>query len=212
MLVGTVAPPMPTARPALLARYRALLDRIDSWFRRVSCRFCAKVACRRGCIDCCLGLFDVTPLDADLLREGLARLPAAERADIRERARAVCAQAAAVEPRLEGRRTLAGLTEAEVDALIETIGPVRCPVLGPDGACRLYEHRPLVCRLNGIPLVDVCGRVIQREGCFKNSLAIDDASAEAMGLDAQAIRREEEELLGRSGEERGGSFIAQGVA
>lgn len=198
--------------PAILSRYHALLARVDAWFHRVAGRFPAKVTCHRGCSDCCWGLFDVTPLDAALLREGLARLPAGEREDIRERARAVNAQVAAVEPRLEGRRTLAGLTDAEVDAVIDALGPVRCPVLAPDGSCRLYDHRPMVCRLNGVPIVDTRGRVIQREGCFKNTLVVGDGPPAAMGIDTLGIRGEEERLLAELGEGKEGRFIAQAVA
>jgi Fe-S-cluster containining protein len=195
----------------LLSRYRTLLSRVDSWFRRVSERFPTKVSCHRGCCDCCLGLFDITPLDVALLREGMKELPAGERADIRERAAAVNAQLAAVEPRLKGQATLAGLTDAELDGVIDAMGPVRCPVLGPDGACRLYGHRPMVCRLNGIPVVDTRGRVIQREGCFKNSIAVGDAPASVIGIDYAAIRREEERLLSELGEGGGGRFVSQAV-
>ena len=202
---------MPVVHPAL-ARYRSLLARVDQWFGRVAGRFPAKVTCHRGCHDCCLGAFDVTALDAALLREGLAGLPAAEREDIRARASEVLERGAAAEPRLAGRATLAGLSDGAVDAVIDALGPVRCPVLGEDGACRLYEHRPLICRLNGVPIVDTRGRIIQREGCFKNSLAVGDAPASEIGIDYKGIRKEEERLLEELGGDLQGRFIAQVVA
>jgi Fe-S-cluster containining protein len=194
-----------------LNRYRALLGAVDAWFDRVASRFPLKVACRRGCHDCCLGPFDVTPLDAALLGEGLAGLAPAEREAVFGAARDQMATVVAAEPRLAGRLDLAGLAEGEIDAVLDVLGDMPCPLLGPDGACRLYAHRPLVCRLNGIPLVDRRGRVIEAEGCFKNTLSVRDAPASAIGLDVRAMRKEERRLLGGLGGGAAGRFIAQAV-
>jgi Fe-S-cluster containining protein len=197
---------------SVVARYRDLLGTVDAWFGRLTRRFPSKIACRKGCTDCCLGPFDVTPLDAALLREGLAGLAEARREAIRARARDAMDRIAAVEPRLAGRNDLAGLAESEVDAVIDAVGPVPCPLLDPDGACSLYAHRPLVCRLNGIPVVDLRGRAIEPDGCPRNSLAIGDAPPPAIGLDVKAVRREEKRLLAKQGEGNAGRFIAQGLA
>jgi Fe-S-cluster containining protein len=190
-------------------RYRRLLADVDAWFGRVAGRFAARVACRRGCHDCCLGLFDVTPLDAALLREGLAALPEAERAGIRERARSVLEKAVALEPRLAVRTDLAGLSDTTIDTLCDAAGPLPCPVLAPDGACLLYAHRPLVCRLNGLPVVDLQGRVIVDEGCPQNALRAGDAPPAVLGLDVKAMRKEEERLLKKLGRGDAGRFVAQ---
>jgi Fe-S-cluster containining protein len=193
----------------VLDRYRTLLAGVDAWFGRVAGRFAARVACRRGCHDCCLGLFDVTPLDAALLQEGLAALAEAEREGIRDRARAVLEKAVALQPRLAGRADLAGLSDETVDALCDAAGPLPCPVLGPDGACLLYAHRPLVCRLNGLPVVDLSGRVLADEGCPLNALRAGDAPPAVLGLDVRAMRREEERLLKKLGRGDAGRFVAQ---
>ena len=193
----------------VLDRYARLLATVDDWFGRVASRFPAKVACRRGCSECCHGLFDVTPLDAALLEAGLAALPEAERAAIRERARAVLEKAVAIEPRLGGRPDLAGLSDGTIDALCDAAGAVPCPVLDPDGACLLYAHRPRVCRLNGLPVVDLSGRVLADEGCPLNALRAGDAPPAVLGLDVRAMRREEERLLKKQGRGGAGRFIAQ---
>jgi Fe-S-cluster containining protein len=190
-------------------RYRRLLADVDAWFGRVAGRFAARVACRRGCHDCCLGLFDVTPLDAALLQEGLAALPEADRAGIRDRARAVLGKAFDLEPRLAGKPDLSSLSDGAIDALCDAAGPLPCPVLGPDGACLLYAHRPLVCRLNGLPVVDLQGRVIADEGCPLNALRAGDAPPSVLGLDVRAMRKEEERLLKKLGRGDAGRFIAQ---
>ncbi|MCX4243811.1 YkgJ family cysteine cluster protein [Paraliomyxa miuraensis] len=104
-------------------RLRRHLRLIDDGVRPVVERYAEHVRCGPGCSDCCHQSFAVSPLEGALLREGLDELPAAAQADIRARARAW---------RPERREP--------------------CPVLGDDGRCRLYEHRPRICRKYGIPL------------------------------------------------------------
>lgn len=64
--------------------------------------------------------------------------------------------------------------------------PGRCAFLDPDGACRIYEQRPYVCRTQGVPLRwvdqgpsgepveyrDICP--LNAEGPALESLAVDD--------------------------------------
>src|SRR6185369_11303666 len=52
--------------------YKGLLSKVDAWYRSVKERHPDRVPCVKGCRDCCIGLFDVTLADRDLLREGLA--------------------------------------------------------------------------------------------------------------------------------------------
>src|SRR5260221_89076 len=66
-----------------------------------------------------------------------------------------------------------------------------CPVRGPAGDGRLYEHRPLICRLAGIPVVDVSGEVIAPEGCSKCTLK----SKETPPIDYESLRRQERKIL-----------------
>jgi hypothetical protein len=104
-------------------RLRRHLRLVDDGVRPVVARYAAQVRCGPGCSDCCHQTFSVSAIEGALLREGLAALPASDRAEIRERA-------AAWQP---DRRD-------------------PCPVLGADGRCRLYDHRPRICRKYGIPL------------------------------------------------------------
>ena len=72
----------------LLAAYRQLLGEIDSWFE--NCLQNASpgtLACRKGCSSCCRGLFDITLLDAFLLKEGFAQLPETIREQVLARCR-----------------------------------------------------------------------------------------------------------------------------
>lgn len=104
-------------------RLRAHLRLVDEGVGPVVERYREHIQCRAGCSDCCHQTFRVSEIEGAWLREGLAALPDDERADILERARAW-------QP--DGRRP--------------------CPVLGDDDRCRLYAHRPRICRKYGIPL------------------------------------------------------------
>jgi Fe-S-cluster containining protein len=188
--------------------YRELLGRADAWYRDAKARHPDQVPCGRGCRECCLGLFDVTLADRDLLREGLAAAEPDVRRDIEARASRVLGRLRASHPELG--ETLDGWSPRDIDALCDEAGDVECPVLGPGGECRLYEHRPLTCRLSGVPLVDVSGEVVWAEGCARCTLK----PAEAPRLDCARLRRDERRLLKQAypGESGVTLLIPQAVA
>lgn len=172
-----------------MRKYLSLLRDVDAWYGAVKAAHPSQVPCEKGCRDCCLGLFDVSIADRELLRAGLAKADEATRRDIASRAEAILAKLRASFPHLG--ETLEGLDDEAVDAVCDALGPVECPVLGPAGECRLYEHRPLTCRLAGVPVVDVSGEVIAREGCAKCTLSAKDAPR----LDCRGMHRREEKIL-----------------
>lgn len=188
--------------------YRAVLAKVDAWYRDVRARFADKVPCTKGCRDCCLGLFDVSLADRDLLREGLAAAEPAVRADIEARAGAVLERLRTVYPDLGD--TLDGWSPDDIDDLCDAPGDVECPVLGPQGECRLYAHRPMTCRMAGVPVVDVTGLQVQPEGCAKCTLRPEETPR----LDCEGLRREERRVLRRRypGESGTSLLIPQAVA
>ena len=86
----------------------------------------AEWPCAKGCDQCCRRLAEIPTLtraEWELLREGLAALPAAQRDEIGQR---IVALAASQER------------------------PVTCPFLDRDsGACPVYPFRPVACRTYG---------------------------------------------------------------
>lgn len=83
--------------------------------------------CRAGCDACCHLYVMIPPGVAEAIGEFLAeRLDPAALADLRVELETVAAAAAAVADPSRLRR--------------------RCPLLGPDGLCTIYEVRPLTCR------------------------------------------------------------------
>jgi predicted Zn-dependent protease with MMP-like domain/Fe-S-cluster containining protein len=152
----------------LMRQYHSLLERVDRWFRTVQQGHPDCVKCRSGCYDCCVGLFEVTPLDAATLQEGLRRLPPAERNDILSRAAAIANAIETAFPELVESPCTSDLPEDRWQALMDWSGGMACPVLGPNGECRVYDHRPLSCRLMGVGRMDEDGETVGL--CIHNRL------------------------------------------
>ena len=169
--------------------YKELLAKVDAWHRSVKERHPDQVPCTKGCRDCCIGLFDVSLADRDLLREGLAAADSAARKEIEERAAALLVRLRELAPDLGD--TLDGWSAEKIDDLCDEAGDVECPVLGREGECRLYAHRPLTCRMSGVPVVNLAGEPVFPEGCAKCTLKPKDAPR----LDCDRLSRHERRIL-----------------
>lgn len=131
-------------------RYEALVDQVGQVFTKVSSEFPTEVTCKAGCDDCCHALFDLTFVEALYIKSkfdeqftGKARFEITERANTVDRALAKLKKEAY-------KRHEAGETDA---AIIEEVSKarMRCPLLGEEGTCLMYDYRPIACRVYGIP-------------------------------------------------------------
>jgi Fe-S-cluster containining protein len=110
--------------------------------------------CGKGCTACCHGLFDISLADAFDVVRGFNRLS-------KEIQRSVGAKA------LDLHRVIAEAADnlhtplffqeddPQIDRIVEAAKSPPCPFLGAAGECLIYEQRPLQCRLEGVPLIDV---------------------------------------------------------
>ncbi|BCA54888.1 hypothetical protein W02_20280 [Nitrospira sp. KM1] len=137
---------------SLLLFHSALPQKTDDWFHRVSALHLGQVPCQAGCSACCIGTFPITLLDVRSLREGLTRLPATRRERIEETAQIQRSLLAATYPTLSDNPFVDSWSDENIDQLVEQYGHLRCPALGDDDLCSLYEFRPLACRSMGIPI------------------------------------------------------------
>jgi Fe-S-cluster containining protein len=127
---------------------------IDEWFGNVRRKYSEQMQYGKGCTACCYGLFDITLSDAVNVARGFAGLPE----DLKER---VYSRAAGLHHKL--RETVPDLPEPTIlheddprlDQIIDAVDIAPCPCLGDAGECLIYENRPLACRLEGVPMVDV---------------------------------------------------------
>jgi Fe-S-cluster containining protein len=152
----------------LLDRYGKLLGEVDAWFRRCLEQHPDLIACRSGCSECCRGLFDITLLDALYLKRGFDMLPEPLKADLERGASRRLEQLSGVNPAFVEPWLLNGIPEDEWDALMPEEDETPCLLLSDAGGCLVYDYRPMTCRLNGIPLIDVSGEELFDEWCTLN--------------------------------------------
>lgn len=151
---------------AVLGDYLALLKELDCWFARCSTRFGSLIACGAGCSACCRGLFDITLLDAWLLKTGFDRLPADVRSAAEAKSRARLRELQAAWPDFQAPYLLNGLPDEEWTEM-PAEDPTPCPLL-VDGRCLVYSFRPMICRLHGLPNIDHSGEDFAGSWCTLN--------------------------------------------
>jgi Fe-S-cluster containining protein len=152
----------------LLDAYSALLGEVDSWFTRCLERHPDLIACRNGCSACCRGLFDITLLDAIHLKRGFDALPELLKNELLQTASRRLEQLSRVNPEFVEPWLLNGIPESDWDALMPEEDDTPCLLLSKNGGCLVYDFRPMTCRLNGIPLIDVSGEELFDEWCTLN--------------------------------------------
>src|SRR6185295_18897597 len=130
--------------------YPVLLAGIDAWQAEAQARYPGVIPCRSGCSACCHGPFDISAADALLVRDAVRALPAELRFDLRRRAEAQIGAMRRLEPDLVAPWDITLLGEERFDELVEAFEEAPCPALDDLGACRIYERRPMICRLMGL--------------------------------------------------------------
>jgi Fe-S-cluster containining protein len=133
-------------------KYKAIVDQVDEVFKRVQQEHRECVRCRVGCSDCCHALFDLTLIEALYIKAQFDKI-------FKDDARAVVIQRANEADRAVYRLKRQAFKDHEngkpENEILEEMAAyrVRCPLLNSDDQCDLYDHRPLTCRLYGIPTV-----------------------------------------------------------
>ncbi|WP_457552101.1 YkgJ family cysteine cluster protein [Desulfobacula sp.] len=173
-------------------KYEALVQMADAVFERVKNDFPKEVFCREKCSDCCYAIFDLTLIEALYLKDTfLKKFTSKDKNDIIEIA----------------DKTDRVLTKMKRDAYkkikngadeLEIVGNmsqerVRCPLLGQDNLCAMYEHRPITCRVYGIPtstfgVSHICGRTNFIQGQPYPTLNMDKIYTQLQLLSAQLVQ------------------------
>ncbi|BCS53831.1 YkgJ family cysteine cluster protein [Geobacter sp. SVR] len=164
----------------ILERYGMLLQEVDNWLATCLATQGGSIACRSGCSACCRGLFDITILDALYLKAGFDRLPPDRQSSIRLKAKARLDAIQAGWPAFSPPWVLNTLPEPEWDLIMPDDDETPCVMLSEEGQCLVYAHRPMTCRLNGIPLIDVSGEELFDEWCTLNFTDIDPRTLEEL--------------------------------
>ena len=122
-----------------------LVQIVDAALAEAAHRSGAWLVCRTGCTQCCHGPFEITQLDAQRLRKGIAELEGHDPP-----------RAAAVRERARHATQLTNFGDDDP-----------CPALDPEtGRCDLYTWRPITCRCFGPPVLCDSGALGVCELCY----------------------------------------------
>jgi len=136
--------------------YRHLLYEVDDWFTTCLQAGDSTLSCRGGCSACCRALFDITLLDAWLLKEAFADLTSNVQAQVLSRCQPRLSELRGRWPELSNPYLLNTFPEDEWLSTPEE-DQTPCPLLDENGYCLVYAARPLTCRLHGLPNIDISG-------------------------------------------------------
>lgn len=109
-------------------KYSLLLKLIDSEFNRNKLLHGEKIKCGKGCSKCCYQNFRITGIDAEIISNHINSLS-------QEEQNILISKASEYLKNNDGT-------------------PKPCPALSSEGACTIYEVRPVVCRRFGPPMYD----------------------------------------------------------
>ncbi|MCP3872378.1 MAG: YkgJ family cysteine cluster protein [Desulfobacteraceae bacterium] len=173
-------------------KYEALVQMVDAVFDRVKSEYPKEVFCREKCSDCCYAIFDLTLIEALYLKdkfnnkfEGKVKNDLIETADKTDRVLVKMKRDAFKEVKN-------GANELDVIGKMSQ-ERVRCPLLGEDNLCVMYENRPITCRVYGIPtstagVSHICGRTNFNQGESYPTLNMDKIYTQLQLLSAQLVK------------------------
>ncbi|MBU2429930.1 MAG: YkgJ family cysteine cluster protein, partial [Proteobacteria bacterium] len=148
--------------------------------------------CREKCSDCCYAIFDLTLIEALYLKDhflkkfsGLQKNQVLEIADKTDRALTKMKRKAFKEAK-DGADQLEIIGKMSQER-------IRCPLLGEDNLCVMYDKRPITCRIYGIPtstagVSHICGRTNFKQGEPYPTLNMDKIYTQLQLLSAELVR------------------------
>jgi Fe-S-cluster containining protein len=130
----------------LFGSYEGVADKAEAAFQEMQKTHGACIKCEPHCSDCCHAVFGLFLIEAGYLKDHFDKLNDEEK-------RAALARCEQAEKSLERLQNM--LREHEGDpqmqAYIMSRERVPCPLLNENQECVLYLHRPITCRVYGIP-------------------------------------------------------------
>ncbi|MBF0482336.1 MAG: YkgJ family cysteine cluster protein [Desulfovibrionaceae bacterium] len=137
---------------AIFSEYEKMAAEADALFATVKKACPEQVSCREGCSDCCHALFDLSLVEAMYINAKFAELVSGE--DDRESVIALAGESDRAHYRLKRQAFKASQEGVPAAEILDIIARerIRCPLLDDTDHCRLYEHRPITCRIYGAPM------------------------------------------------------------
>nr|WP_321401874.1 YkgJ family cysteine cluster protein [uncultured Desulfobacter sp.] len=173
-------------------KYEAVVSMVDQVFDRVKKEYPKEVFCREKCSDCCYAIFDLTLIEALYLNHKFnEKFSGSEKADliaIADKTDRVLAKM----KRDAYKKVKEGANQLEIVGRMSQ-ERVRCPLLGDNNLCLMYENRPITCRVYGIPTSTagashICGRTNFVQGKAYPTLNMDKIYTQLQLLSAELVK------------------------
>jgi|SRR6056297_287466 len=173
-------------------KYEAVVNMVDQVFDRVKQEYPKEVFCREKCSDCCYAIFDLTLIEALYLNHKFN-----EKFSGKEKAELIAIADKTDRALAKMKRDAYKKVKDGADQL-EIVGKmsqerVRCPLLGENDLCLMYECRPITCRVYGIPTSTagashICGRTNFVQGKAYPTLNMDKIYTQLQLLSAELVK------------------------
>ncbi len=137
----------------IFLEYEIFTAQIEKIFADMTEKYPQEIKCEKACGDCCHAVFDLSLVEAISINRAFH-----EKFDYGNTRSFIMDQANNVDRTLTKLKqqffkdTQKGLSDEEIMQKASQV-KVRCPLLGSDDTCLLYEARPITCRVYGIPTV-----------------------------------------------------------
>jgi Fe-S-cluster containining protein len=153
--------------------YELLVDAADEAFQKMKEEHGSQMACEQHCSDCCHAVFGLFLIEAAYLKVHFDQLDPEKKKEALMRCNETERGLKRVEKKLEVHQE-----DPEMMASILSRERIPCPLLDGDRECVVYAHRPITCRVYGIPTkihgkARVCGRTKFQKGLFYPAFDLD---------------------------------------
>jgi len=130
----------------LFSKYVLETRKADHLFHTIQEKYPLSVKCRIHCCDCCHAVFGVFPIEAAYINYHFNHLERKIRRDVLRRAEKAEADVLRAKDKLKA-------FDDKPQMKVYGLGKqrVRCPLLTEREECVLYEKRPIICRIYGVP-------------------------------------------------------------
>jgi uncharacterized protein len=140
--------------------YQRLVERVEALACDIRQRYPTQVTCHAGCDACCYQRFTIFPVEAWHLAQAVTRLSPQARQRLHRRLQ-------------------------QPDNPLQMAASAQPCVLLQDGRCSVYEGRPLICRMQGLPLSSMM--IIRPDGGRRDCCPLNFTDMALEDIDAQAV-------------------------
>ncbi len=124
-------------------QYTKLINTADQAFRSLQ-ETLGNTNCKPGCVDCCHAVFGLFFVEALVVHRAYRALP-------RDKRRGVENRAERAEKKIKRLLGAAQNLDEDNSYTLFSKAKIQCPMLLEEGLCAIYAHRPITCRVYGMP-------------------------------------------------------------